>query len=157
MIIEKAILKPLKRWSKSRRITKTVVTISISSQRDHKRAQSFGRGAAKLLGLGKGRKGFEIPLQLHSQNSHTGKKKSKTKTGQLIWQADQGYYGCCMLYNRELKNHDKVHDDDDDVCWLGKDWKENVFFGGKKETWDCDDDDTEGVFLSANPKTDFWS
>ena len=136
MIIEKAILKPLKRWSKSRRITKTVVTISISSQRDHKRAQSFGRGAAKPLGLGKGRRGFEIPLQLHSQNSHAGgKKKQKTKTGQLIWQADQAYYGCCMLYNRELKNHDEVHDDN--VCWLGKDWNENVSFGGKKETEDA--------------------
>ena len=33
---------------------------------------------------------------------------------------------------RELKNHDEV--DDDDVCWLGKDWNENVSFGGKKET-----------------------
>ena len=33
---------------------------------------------------------------------------------------------------RELKNHDEVHDDD--VCWLGKDWNENVSFGGKKET-----------------------
>ena len=33
---------------------------------------------------------------------------------------------------RELKNHDGVHDDD--VCWLGKDWNENVSFGGKKET-----------------------
>ena len=34
--------------------------------------------------------------------------------------------------NRELKNHDKVHDDD--VCWLRKDWNKNVSFGGKKET-----------------------
>ena len=34
--------------------------------------------------------------------------------------------------SRELKNHDEVHDDD--VCWLGKDWNENVSFGGKKET-----------------------
>ena len=33
---------------------------------------------------------------------------------------------------RELKNHDEVHDDD--VCWLGKDWNENVGFGGKKES-----------------------
>ena len=33
---------------------------------------------------------------------------------------------------RELKNHDEVHDDD--VCWLGKDWNENVSFGGKKES-----------------------
>ena len=33
---------------------------------------------------------------------------------------------------RELKNHNEVHDDD--VCWLGKDWNENVSFGGKKET-----------------------
>ena len=33
--------------------------------------------------------------------------------------------------NRELKNHDEVRDDD--VCWLGKDWNENVGFGGKKE------------------------
>ena len=33
---------------------------------------------------------------------------------------------------RELKKHDEVHDDD--VCWLGKDWNENVSFGGKKET-----------------------
>ena len=34
-----------------------------------------------------------------------------------------------------------------DVCWLGKDWNENLGFGGKKETWDVadddDDDDTE--------------
>ena len=58
--------------------------------------------------------------------------KKKTKTAQLIWQADQAYYGC-MLYNRELKNHDEVHDDDD-VCWLGNDWNENVSFDGKKET-----------------------
>ena len=34
--------------------------------------------------------------------------------------------------NRELKNHDEVHDDD--VCWLGKDWNGNVGFGGKKES-----------------------
>ena len=35
--------------------------------------------------------------------------------------------------NRELiKNHDEVHDDD--VCWLRKDWNNNVSFGGKKET-----------------------
>ena len=47
---------------------------------------------------------------------------------------------------RELKNHDEVHDDD--VCWLGKHWNENVSFGGKKETSDAvgqqvDDDDDE--------------
>ena len=130
MIIEKAMVKKFE-GSKSRSITKTVVAVSSISQRDHKRAQSFGRGAAKPLGLGKGRKGFEIPLQLHSQNSHTGE-KNKTKTGQLIWQADQAYYGCCMLYNRELKNHDEVHDDN--VLLTGKDWNENVSFGGKKET-----------------------
>ena len=35
-------------------------------------------------------------------------------------------------YNRELKNHDEVHDDD--VCWLRKDWNENVGFGGKRES-----------------------
>ena len=34
--------------------------------------------------------------------------------------------------SRELKNHDEVHDDD--VCWPGKDWNENVSFGAKKET-----------------------
>ena len=28
-----------------------------------------------------------------------------------------------------------------DVCWLEKDWNENLGFGGKKETWDVDDDD----------------
>ena len=33
---------------------------------------------------------------------------------------------------RELKNHDEVHDDD--VGSLGKDWNENVGFGGKKES-----------------------
>ena len=65
--------------SKSRSITKTVEAVSSSSQRDHKRAQSFGRGAAKPLGLGKGRKGFEIPLQLHSQNSHAGEIKNENK------------------------------------------------------------------------------
>ena len=32
----------------------------------------------------------------------------------------------------ELKNHDEVHNDD--ICWLGKDWNENVSFGEKKET-----------------------
>ena len=32
-----------------------------------------------------------------------------------------------LTENRELKNHD-------DVCCLGKDWNENVRFGGKKET-----------------------
>ena len=31
-----------------------------------------------------------------------------------------------------FKNHDEVHDDD--VCWQGKDWNENVSFGRKKET-----------------------
>ena len=37
---------------------------------------------------------------------------------------------CCLSWhNRELKNHDEVHDDD--VCWLGKDWNENVSFGRK--------------------------
>ena len=35
--------------------------------------------------------------------------------------------------NGELKNHDEVHDDD--VCLLGKDWNENVIFGGEKETF----------------------
>ena len=34
--------------------------------------------------------------------------------------------------NRELRNHDEVHDDD--VCRLGKDWNENVSFDTKKET-----------------------
>ena len=37
-----------------------------------------------------------------------------------------------ILATRELKNHDEVHDDN--VCCLGKDWNENVSFGGKKET-----------------------
>ena len=78
MIIEKASLKKFE-GSKSRSITKTVVAVSSSSQRDHKRAQSFGRGAAKPLGLRKGRKSFEIPLQLHSQNSHAGVKQKKQK------------------------------------------------------------------------------
>ena len=32
---------------------------------------------------------------------------------------------------KELKNYDEVYDDD--VYWLGKDWNENVSFGGKKE------------------------
>ena len=36
------------------------------------------------------------------------------------------------FYKKELKNHDEVHYDN--VCWLGKDWNENVSFGGKKET-----------------------
>ena len=36
-----------------------------------------------------------------------------------------------LRHNRELKNHDEVHDDD--VRLLGKDWNENVGFGGKKE------------------------
>ena len=40
-----------------------------------------------------------------------------------------------MLYNRELKNHGEVHEND--VGWLGKDWNENVSFGGKKETEDA--------------------
>ena len=40
--------------------------------------------------------------------------------------------GWSALVNRELKNHDEVHDDD--VCSLGKDWNENVGFGGKKES-----------------------
>ena len=31
-----------------------------------------------------------------------------------------------------FKNHDEVNDDD--VCWLEKDWNENVSFGRKKET-----------------------
>ena len=39
--------------------------------------------------------------------------------------------------NRELKNHDEVHDDD--ICWLRKDWNKNVSFGGKKETYDAVD------------------
>ena len=38
----------------------------------------------------------------------------------------------CRLVSKELKNHDEVHDDN--VCSLGKDWNENVSFGGKKET-----------------------
>ena len=33
---------------------------------------------------------------------------------------------------RELKNQDEVHNED--VCSPGKDWNENVSFGGKKET-----------------------
>ena len=41
----------------------------------------------------------------------------------------------CRLVSKELKNHDEVHDDN--VCWLGKDWNENVSVGGKKETEDA--------------------
>ena len=41
-------------------------------------------------------------------------------------------YDAISRDNSELKNHDEVHDDD--ACWLGKDWNENVSFGGKKET-----------------------
>ena len=39
---------------------------------------------------------------------------------------------CFGFVIRELKNHNEFHDDD--VCWLGKDWNENVSFDGKKET-----------------------
>ena len=43
------------------------------------------------------------------------------------------YFCVCQLEDiRELKNHDEVYDDD--VCWLGKDWNENVGFGEKKES-----------------------
>ena len=44
---------------------------SVRSQRDHKRVQSFGRGAAKPLTLGTKMRRFEIPSQLHRHNSHT--------------------------------------------------------------------------------------
>ena len=37
---------------------------------------------------------------------------------------------CLASHSGELKNHDEA----DDVCWLGRDWNENVSFGGKKET-----------------------
>ena len=39
---------------------------------------------------------------------------------------------CFGFVIRELKNHNEFHDDE--VCWLGKDWNENVSFDGKKET-----------------------
>ena len=39
---------------------------------------------------------------------------------------------CNQLNIRELQNHDEVHGDD--VCWLRKDWNENVSYGGKMET-----------------------
>ena len=105
MIIEKAILKKFE-GSKNRSITKTVVAVSSSSKRDHKRAQSFGRGAAKPLGLGKGRKGFEILLQLHSQKSHAGEKKKKQqrqKQKQASWSDRQTsrtmVVACCTTEN----------------------------------------------------------
>ena len=41
-------------------------------------------------------------------------------------------YGDRTDNKRELKNHDGVHDDD--VCWLRKDWNENVSFGGEKNS-----------------------
>ena len=39
---------------------------------------------------------------------------------------------CKQLNIRELQNHDEGHDDE--VCWLGNDWNENVSYGGKMET-----------------------
>ena len=42
------------------------------------------------------------------------------------------FLGRRLILVRELKNHDEVHDDD--VCWLAKDWNDNVSFGSKKET-----------------------
>ena len=50
----------------------------------------------------------------------------------FLHQTCQIDYDCWPNNIRELKNHDEVHDDD--VCWLGKDWNENVSFGWKKET-----------------------
>ena len=44
-----------------------------------------------------------------------------------IWNKCETYYD-----NRELKNHDEVHDHD--VSWLGKDRNKNVSLGGKKES-----------------------
>ena len=132
MIIEKAILKPLKRWSKSRRITKTVVTVSNSSQRDHKRAQSFGRGAAKPLGLGKGRKGFEIPLQLHSQNSHAAEKKHKQK--QASWSDRQTkrtmVVACCTTGN--LRTTTKFTTTTTSVDWEKTGTRTSVSAGKRK-------------------------
>ena len=65
--------------SKSRSITKTVVAVSSISQRDHKRAQSFGRGAAKPLGLGKGRKGkvLKFPCSFTAKTLTRAKKKKQ--------------------------------------------------------------------------------
>ena len=37
---------------------------------------------------------------------------------------------CQIAVIRELKNHGEVHDED--VCWLGKDWNENVSKKSKK-------------------------
>ena len=64
----------------------------LRSQRDHKRAQSFGRWAAKPLTLGKKRRRFEIPSQLHRHNSNTraraqkkGRPADLTGSPSVVW------------------------------------------------------------------------
>ena len=79
-------------------MTKTVVAVSSSSQRDGKRAQSFGRGAAKPLGSGKGRKGFEIPLQLHSQKCRTGEKQKQASWSDMQTKRTM-VVACCTTGN----------------------------------------------------------
>ena len=66
------------------------------------------------------------------RTSVTHKEKSKGVFTEGYPENIISYYSSAFAINRELKNHDEVHDDD--VCWLGKDWNENVSFGGKKET-----------------------
>ena len=65
-------------------------------------------------------------------NSNKGKDKSETTPSECKGPNSIHTMSQSSPDIRELKNHDEVHDDD--VCLLGKDWNENVSFGGKKET-----------------------
>ena len=59
-----------------------------------------------------------------------------------------------VVISRELKNHDEVHDDD--VCWLGKDWNENLSFGRKKETKMQSVGRSTATTLNVNTNIKLW-
>ena len=67
-----------------------------------------------------------LPTQFERQIAIRNKWNSQKPKSALLKQnwARKEKKCCLSRHNRELKNHDEVHDDD--VCWLGKDWNENV-------------------------------
>ena len=78
---------------------------SLRSQRNHKRVQSFGRGAGKPLTLGKKRRRFEIPAQLHRHNSHT---RARAKKGKASWSDRQPKRSIVVACGAILQNERKL-------------------------------------------------
>ena len=75
-----------------------------------------------------------LPTQFERQIAIRNKWNSQKPKFVLLKQNRQGRKGNVAFSDTigNFKNHDEVNDDD--VCWLEKDWNENVSFGRKKET-----------------------